>query len=186
MGARGDRLVGEPMSGGKQQQPPEGSRDRDQRSTPRPSESSASEPGPIDGQPQAQELPPSEPVPSEELQNLRECPEFWNGVLRAAGSEPRTAREIGGASGVRHGALAVGVDDIEKRLIVISSEGQAYGAALAQADIQSATPDYKYRCPSKCLRRPMATGSFRRTDNGPKRSIPHWMMRIQILLFRLP
>lgn len=131
------------MTGGKRQQPPEGSRDQEQPTTSPPPESSSSESDPSEGHTLAGELPSGEPVPSEELEDLRERPEFWNGVLRAAGSEPRTARDIGGASGVRHGALAVGVDDIEKRLIVISSQGQAYGAALAQADIQSAIPDYR-------------------------------------------
>src|SRR5215831_7410860 len=84
-----------------------------------------------------------EQIPTEDLETLKDRPEFWDGVLRVAGTEPRTAKEIGGASGVRHGALAIGVDDTEKRIVVISAEGEAYGAALAQADIQSATLDYR-------------------------------------------
>jgi hypothetical protein len=74
--------------------------------------------------------------------SVKERPDFWNGVLRAAGTEPRTATEIGGASGVRHAAIAIGVDDVQKRLVVISSESDARSAALAQADVQAATPDY--------------------------------------------
>jgi hypothetical protein len=70
-------------------------------------------------------------------------PEFWPGVLRAAGVEPRAASDIGGASGVRHGVIAVGVNEIEKRLVIVSAESDARGVALAQADIQSAMPEYK-------------------------------------------
>jgi hypothetical protein len=93
----------------------------------------------------SKQLEPShtDPIPSGDLETLKERPEFWDGVLRVAGTEPRAAKDLGGASGVRHDALAIGVDDVEKRIIVISAEGEAYGAALAQADIQSATPDYK-------------------------------------------
>lgn len=131
------------MAGGERQERPEGSRDRGRESASHLPDSSPFPPGADKGKPEFKESAPDEEVPGEELEDLRQRPEFWNGVLRAAGSEPRTAREIGGASGVRHGALAVGVDDIERRLIVVSTEGQAYGAALAQADIQSATPDYK-------------------------------------------
>jgi hypothetical protein len=39
--------------------------------------------------------------------------------------------------------IAAGVDDERKRLLVISAETDARGAALAQADIQSATPEYR-------------------------------------------
>lgn len=70
-------------------------------------------------------------------------PEFWNGVLRAVGVDPRKAREVGGASGVRHAALAVGVDETEKRIVVVSADGDPRSAALAQADIQAAIADYK-------------------------------------------
>jgi hypothetical protein len=74
---------------------------------------------------------------------VRQWPEFWNGVLRAIGTDPRSAREIGGASGVRHSALGVGVDETEKRIVIVSASGDARSAALAQADIQSAISDYK-------------------------------------------
>jgi hypothetical protein len=77
------------------------------------------------------------------IEAAKERPEFWNGVLRAVGAEPTSATEVGGASGVRHSALAIGVDEAEKRLVVVSPEGDARSAALAQADIQSAVADYR-------------------------------------------
>ena len=92
---------------------------------------------PIEGQtaPTAEQLAVGEVV--------RQRPEFWNGVLRAIGTDPRSAREIGGASGVRHSALGVGVNETEKRIVIVSASGDARSAALAQADIQSAISDYK-------------------------------------------
>jgi hypothetical protein len=96
--------------------------------------------GPQQHPPPGQALEPRNP---ELAESVKERPEFWNGILRAAGTEPRTAKEIGGATGVRHGAIAIGVDDVERRLIIISAESDARSASLAQADIQSATPDYR-------------------------------------------
>ena len=92
---------------------------------------------PIEGQtaPTAEQLAVGEVV--------RQRPEFWNGVLRAIGTDPRSAREIGGASGVRHSALGVGVDETEKRIVIVSASGDARSAALAQADIQSAISDQR-------------------------------------------
>ena len=92
---------------------------------------------PIEGQtaPTAEQLAVGEVV--------RQRPEFWNGVLRAIGTDPRSAREIGGASGVRHSALGVGVDETEKRIVIVSASGDARSAALAQADIHTITIDQR-------------------------------------------
>jgi hypothetical protein len=48
------------------------------------------------------------------------------GILRAAETTPVEASEIRGASGLAHPVIAVGTDDIRRRLIVIS--GEADGA----------------------------------------------------------
>lgn len=95
------------------------------------------------GSPRGQPSTEATPDPAAAIDSAKERPEFWNGVLRAVGAEPRSATEVGGASGVRHSALAIGVDEAEKRIVVVSAEGDARSAALAQADIQSALADYK-------------------------------------------
>ena len=63
---------------------------------------------------------------------------FWPSLLRAVGTEPRDLGSFRGASGVEHGFVAAGVDEAGKRLVVISKEGRASSAALAQADLQAA------------------------------------------------
>jgi hypothetical protein len=62
---------------------------------------------------------------------------LWDKIIMAAGAEPREATSLRGASGIQHAALAIGVDDARRRLIVISKEHDARSAALAQADIQA-------------------------------------------------
>jgi hypothetical protein len=42
-----------------------------------------------------------------------------------------------------HPALLVGVDDIRRRIIVISRDPEPRSAALSQSDIQAANPDYR-------------------------------------------
>jgi hypothetical protein len=63
---------------------------------------------------------------------------FWNNVLKAAEADPRTENSIRGASGIYHSALAFGVDEDRKRLLIISAEHDARTAAMAQIDIQAA------------------------------------------------
>jgi hypothetical protein len=62
---------------------------------------------------------------------------FWDGVIRAAGAEPREARLIRGISGLEHPVAGVGVDEDGRRLVVISTAPEARSAAMAQADIQA-------------------------------------------------
>jgi hypothetical protein len=56
----------------------------------------------------------------------------------AVGVEPGVADSLRGASGISHQVLAVGADDVGRRLIAISAAGDARTAALAQADLQAA------------------------------------------------
>jgi hypothetical protein len=66
--------------------------------------------------------------------------EFWNAVLRAVEVEPRSAKMIQGASGAEHPIVAVGIDEERRRVVMISGEGDARSASLAQTDIQAAMP----------------------------------------------
>jgi len=66
---------------------------------------------------------------------------FWPQVLRAVGCEPKNLESIRGASGVPHRLIAAGVDETQRRLIVVSAEPDARSAALAQADLQAAMED---------------------------------------------
>ena len=47
---------------------------------------------------------------------------FWRSFLRAIETDPREAREIRGASGFVHPALAVGVDEKRGRTVIVSGE----------------------------------------------------------------
>jgi hypothetical protein len=69
--------------------------------------------------------------------------QFWRSFILAAQAEPREALEIKGASGLTHSVVAIGVDDIRRRIIMISSEPHPKAAALAQADIQAANSSYQ-------------------------------------------
>jgi len=63
---------------------------------------------------------------------------FWDNVLKVAEADPRTEGSIRGASGIYHPAVALGVDESRKRLLIVSAEHDARTAAMAQIDIQSA------------------------------------------------
>lgn len=63
---------------------------------------------------------------------------FWNNLIRAVEAEPHDIKNIRGLSGIDHPIIAAGLDDVRRRLIVISLEHDARSAALAQADIQAA------------------------------------------------
>jgi ribosomal protein S6E (S10) len=63
---------------------------------------------------------------------------FWPSLLSAVGAEPRDLPSLRGASGINHEFAAVGADEKGRRLVVISGESDAAGAAMAQADIQAA------------------------------------------------
>jgi len=63
---------------------------------------------------------------------------FWPSLLSAVGTEPRDLPSLRGASGINHDFAAVGADERSGRLVVISGEADAAGAAMAQADLQAA------------------------------------------------
>lgn len=68
---------------------------------------------------------------------------FWRSFLLATETEPRTALEIKGASGITHPVSAVGVDDVRRRIVVVSRDVDPKAAALAQIDIQAANSGYQ-------------------------------------------
>ncbi len=68
---------------------------------------------------------------------------FWDNFIRAAGAKPVSSRGLRGVSGIDHPLLAVGSDEEKQRLIVVSMEHDARGAALAQTDLQVAFPQVK-------------------------------------------
>jgi hypothetical protein len=68
---------------------------------------------------------------------------FWPSLLRAVGTEPRDLPSLQGASGLSHAFAAVGIDEGNNRLVVVSSEADAAGAAMAQADLQAAMKDMR-------------------------------------------
>jgi hypothetical protein len=69
--------------------------------------------------------------------------QFWRSFLLAVEAEPRSATQVRGASGLFHPATAVGVDDIRRRIVLISGDADPRSAAFAQHDIQSANPTYR-------------------------------------------
>lgn len=78
-----------------------------------------------------------------DLTNPPDFSHFWPSLLKAVGTEPRDLPSLRGASGINHEFAAVGADEAESRLVVISNEADAAGAAMAQADIQAAMKDVK-------------------------------------------
>lgn len=69
--------------------------------------------------------------------------QFWRTFLRAVEVDPREPRDIRGASGLIHPVVSLGIDENRRRLVIISGESDPRSAALAQADIQTATPGVK-------------------------------------------
>ena len=72
------------------------------------------------------DAPESVRDPADVEQSVKDRPEFWDGVLRAVGTEPRTARDLGGASGVRNGinrarivVVAYRVHDYHKIVLIL-------------------------------------------------------------------
>ena len=68
---------------------------------------------------------------------------FWNKILLSAGTQPKTPQPIRGASGQYHKVLGIGVDEENKRIILVSGEHDARSAVLTQYDIQSYLSEYK-------------------------------------------
>lgn len=62
---------------------------------------------------------------------------FWQGLLRAVEAEPIEVRSILGGSGLRHSAIAAGIDPTRRRIVLVSGEADPNQAALALADLQA-------------------------------------------------
>jgi len=65
----------------------------------------------------------------------------WRSFCRAVRTDLREHRSITGASGVVHPVQAIGVDDKEGRVVVVSAEPSARIAAMMQVDVQATIPD---------------------------------------------
>ncbi len=68
---------------------------------------------------------------------------FWKNIIQAAEAKPCETTHLRGASGFSHPVVAVGVDEPRRRVVVISGEGDARSAAMAQGDIQAVMPSVK-------------------------------------------
>jgi hypothetical protein len=68
---------------------------------------------------------------------------FWENLLRAAQVRSIEPQALRGASGQYHDVIALGLDEIRKRVIVVSAEHDARSAALVQYDIQPALTGYQ-------------------------------------------
>jgi hypothetical protein len=68
---------------------------------------------------------------------------FWGSIIRGIGAKPYDISAIKGSSGIEHHTLSVGVDQEEKRLILIMKETSARAISLMHADIQSEYPQIK-------------------------------------------
>jgi hypothetical protein len=64
-------------------------------------------------------------------------------LIEAVDAVPTVATELAGVSGVTHQASIIGYDEGEKRLVILTSDGDARLTAFAQSDIQAAHPDLK-------------------------------------------
>ncbi len=82
----------------------------------------------------------------------REKDLFWDHFIRSLDAEPRPNRVIHGASGVEHRLLGLGVDDVGKRLVLVSDAPEARSAAMMQVDVQTTVPDTRV-----VVARPIAT-----------------------------
>lgn len=68
---------------------------------------------------------------------------IWKSLCTALGAEYREHKEIQGSSGLIHPVQAIAVDEVKKRLIVVSAEYNPRIAALMRVDIQATLPDTK-------------------------------------------
>lgn len=68
--------------------------------------------------------------------------EKWHQYLRAVQVSPRSESTLTGASGIKHNLIALGVSESTKRIAAILPAPSGREAALAQADLQLAYPDW--------------------------------------------
>jgi hypothetical protein len=73
----------------------------------------------------------------------RQIWDIWPGLSRAVEIEPRPDKLIRGQSGLLHDVLQIGVDEKNRRLLVVAAEPSPRTAALMQVDIQATMPDTK-------------------------------------------
>ena len=67
---------------------------------------------------------------------------FWNGFFASLECEIKKVKEIQGASGIRHKILSLGVDEKQKRIIIVQDEQDARILSMVQADVQAKIKDY--------------------------------------------
>lgn len=67
---------------------------------------------------------------------------FWRSLLIGVEVQPIEKSIFRGASGLDHEALAAGIDEDRKRLVLVLPEPDGRTALLARQDIQASLPDY--------------------------------------------
>lgn len=75
-----------------------------------------------------------------DLQKPPAPPISWKTICEALGTEYREHTTIQGASGVEHSVQAIGVDEPNKRLLVVSAEFNPRIAAMMRIDLQATMP----------------------------------------------
>lgn len=69
-------------------------------------------------------------------------PTFWNGFLQSLDFETRNVQVIQGASGIKHQILSLGVDEKQKRIVIVQDEQDARILSMVQADVQAQVKEY--------------------------------------------
>src|ERR1035437_7873651 len=67
---------------------------------------------------------------------------FWDGFFQTLNFEKRDVKEIKGALGIKHKILSLGIDEIQKRIIVVQDEQDPRILTMVQADVQAKIKDY--------------------------------------------
>jgi len=68
---------------------------------------------------------------------------IWTKLFETVGAEPREDLTIRGVSGIEHSVQAIGVDDKNRRLVIVAAEQDPRIAALMQGDIQARMPNLR-------------------------------------------
>ena len=66
---------------------------------------------------------------------------FWKNFVRALDAEPRDDNVVRGISGIEHKLLGIGVNDKDRRLVLVSDTPTAEHAALMQVDVAATSRD---------------------------------------------
>lgn len=67
---------------------------------------------------------------------------FWDGFFKTLNFETKGIRAIQGASGIKHKILSFGINEEQKRIILVQDEQDARILAMVQADVQAKIKDY--------------------------------------------